>query len=126
MYKDQADSRQQIAKIHDYPVCQREMGGFDRLSRQRHEELTSKFASSVEEVVELADGFAFGIRNARESIVDVAEWVSLESRCCSFLKFTIELEPGDSPLTVSITGGPGVKEFLAAEVPAEVLARGAA
>jgi len=46
---------------------------------------------------------------------EVAEWVNLERRCCAFAKFGI-LADGDETVRVRLSGGPGAKDVLAAEV----------
>lgn len=45
----------------------------------------------------------------------MAEWVSLERRCCAFAEFTIEWRMDDT-VWVRLTGKAGVKEVLAAEM----------
>jgi hypothetical protein len=47
--------------------------------------------------------------------LQLAEWISLERRCCPFLEFALEWKQDDS-VSVRLTGQPGVKEFIAAEM----------
>ena len=99
-------------------VCERELGVFDSERKQRYETLTGEFVSQVEEMKELDDGYAFRVSSESASIVKLAEWVSLERLCCTFFKFTLEVEPGSGPVWLSLTGGPGVKELLRSEIEA--------
>ena len=46
---------------------------------------------------------------------DLAEWVGLEHQCCGFLDYALEWKRDDS-VWVRLTGGPGAKEALAAEM----------
>ena len=99
-------------------VCERELGVFDSERKQRYEMLTGEFASQVEEIKELDDGYAFRVSCESASIVRLAEWVSLERLCCAFFKFALEVEPEGGPVWLSLTGGPGVKELLRSEINA--------
>ena len=49
----------------------------------------------------------------------VAEWLELERRCCPFLTFELRWAAGeDERARLTLTGPPGTKAFLAAELPA--------
>ena len=97
-------------------VRERELGLFDSERKQRYQTLTGEFESQVEEMKELDDGFAFRLNSVSVSIVRLAEWVSLERLCCAFFKFALEVEPEGGPVWLSLTGGPGVKEFVRSEI----------
>jgi hypothetical protein len=49
-------------------------------------------------------------------IPTLARWVDGERRCCPFLRFEIDKEPLEGPLWLRLTGAPGVKDFLQAEL----------
>jgi hypothetical protein len=40
------------------------------------------------------------------------EFVSIESRCCPFLRFSIEVEAEGGPIELHLGGREGVKAFL--------------
>jgi hypothetical protein len=48
-------------------------------------------------------------------MLELAEFVLLERRCCPFLNFEITLHEGEDSIAVHLSGREGVKEFLAAE-----------
>jgi hypothetical protein len=48
--------------------------------------------------------------------VEVAEWVDLESRCCPFLEFGIDVSEKGRVVRLRLTGGKGVKSFLKSEL----------
>jgi hypothetical protein len=49
-------------------------------------------------------------------VVEIAEWVDLEARCCPFLDFGLGVRgKGTGSVALALTGGPGVKEFLKME-----------
>jgi hypothetical protein len=80
--------------------------------RPRYSELRRMVAASVTARRELPDGFALQISTERMALAQVAEWISLERKCCPFFEFRIEIAPGSGPVWLSLTGRAGVKEFL--------------
>ncbi|SRR6266403_2935780 len=95
------------------PAC--ELGVFDNASQRRHAELQGRFAGAIEEIRELPDGYAFRLTADAEAFVGAAEWITLDRLCCPFMTFHLEWKGGESWL--SLTGGTGVKEMLAAALP---------
>src|SRR5215469_12399428 len=61
---------------------------------------------------ELPNGHVFKIETSRISIARVAEWIDLERKCCPFLNFQLSLEGSNGAMTLALTGGHGVKEFI--------------
>ena len=46
------------------------------------------------------------------SLADVAAVIEAERACCRFLRFTLVVEPDGGPLSLTLTGPPGTREFL--------------
>ncbi len=93
--------------------------------RDRHHALGEKLMSAVTKVTELPDGYALSLdlkklpvdaQGKPWCVVEVAQWVEMESRCCPFLDFGIELHGKGGLVTLRLTGGPGVKDFLKTEL----------
>ncbi|MEW6734223.1 MAG: hypothetical protein AB1489_23050 [Acidobacteriota bacterium] len=84
--------------------------------RERRLQLAKQLQSSVKELRELPDGYAFRLPAEPTICLQAAEFITLESRCCPFLTLTIELEREGGPLWLRLTGQQGVKEFLRAEL----------
>jgi hypothetical protein len=61
----------------------------------------------------MRNGYAFRLAPAK--LVDAAQWVSFERRCCPFFAFELELAKNDGPLWLRITGTRGVKPFIREE-----------
>ncbi|HLX03876.1 MAG TPA: hypothetical protein VKR28_00010 [Candidatus Binatus sp.] len=80
--------------------------------RPRHNELRKMLAASATGKRELVDGIAIKISMERMALAQLAEWISLERKCCPFFEFKIEVAPASGPVWLSLTGRPGVKEFL--------------
>lgn len=96
--------------------CQ--LGAFDLEESECYKSLREGMRSAIQEMKELPDGFAFWFPSDPLVIVNLAEWITLERRCCSFLNFSLGVEPDDGPVWLSLTGGEGVKEFLHTEISA--------
>jgi len=62
---------------------------------------------------ELTYGYAFKINPSQVSITKVAQWIDLERKCCPFLDFQVDLHGANGSLSLALTGGKGVKEFIA-------------
>ena len=58
---------------------------------------------------------SLGPRKIATMDLEVAEWVSLERRCCGFAEFALEMRLDDT-VWVKMTGKPGAKEVFAAEM----------
>jgi hypothetical protein len=84
--------------------------------RDRRRGLAGAFGRIVIGRTEIPDGFRFELDPARLDLQGLAEWISLERRCCPFLHFGIDLEPLGGVVTVTLSGQSGVKEFLRAEL----------
>jgi hypothetical protein len=87
-------------------------GAMTSEQRRRYAELSKTLRESVREVQELPNGYEFEYAPDPAVLLAVAEFVSLESRCCPFYRFVLEKEPGDGPLRLRVTGPAGAKEFI--------------
>ncbi len=84
--------------------------------RERHLALWKRLQASRQEVRELANGYAIGFPGDSKTLMEVAEFVSRERRCCPFFTFEIEAAGEDKPLWLRLTGSKGVKEFIKTEI----------
>jgi hypothetical protein len=80
--------------------------------RARHHQLILRFTSAVTEIRELKDGYALRVNAGQAPLVDVAEWIELERRCCPFFDFQIDVHGEDGSLWLSLKGREGVKDFI--------------
>jgi hypothetical protein len=94
--------------------------------RDRHRRLTEALARAVVGVRELPDGYELTLDLGRlpadakgeaVCVVEVAEWVDLEARCCPFLDFGVGMRGRGGAVRLALTGAPGVKAFLKMELP---------
>ena len=103
-------------------VCR--LDAFTPAQRERHRLLSEKLAEAFAGARELPGGYelSFDLSRLRDAqgqpycVVELAEWVDLESRCCPFLSFAIELEPKGKTVRLRLTGAKGAKAVLASEL----------
>jgi hypothetical protein len=83
--------------------------------RERHKKLTEKLMTSRSDTVETDKGYEFQYSPAKVSVAEVAEWVEMESKCCPFFDFHIDLEQEGQLVCLRLTGREGIKAFIRAE-----------
>lgn len=91
------------------------LSAFTPEQRQRYTALAQQLAHTVQDVQELADGYAFRYATDDSTWMMVAEYVNLEQRCCPFFVFTLTLDE-NKIVSLRLTGRNGVKAFLAAQL----------
>jgi hypothetical protein len=83
--------------------------------RARHKELSEKLMASRTDTVEIEKGYEFQFSPAKVSVPEVAEWVVMESKCCPFFDFHIDLENEGQLVCLRLTGCEGIKAFIRLE-----------
>lgn len=84
--------------------------------RGAHMATIEKIFSSVHNLREMPDGYAFELPNESDVLLTVAQFVALERLCCPFFGFGIEVEREGGSVWLSLTGREGVKPFIMAEI----------
>ncbi len=85
----------------------------EREAAIRGEELAGGLFAAVEEVAELADGFAYRFPSEGSQLEPLLEFIVAERRCCPFLTFELAFEAHDGPIWLRLRGSPQVKAFIA-------------
>ena len=70
--------------------------------------------STVEEVRELADGYALRYPSEAHWLDTLTEFIRFERDYCPFFRFEFHAEPQHGPLWLQLHGQEGVKEFVEA------------
>ena len=94
-------------------VCN--MGVFTPAERAAHIQTTTELMQAIQEVQEVDNGYALMFPNETALIPRIAEFISKERLCCPFLKFTLTVDLNRAPISLSLTGPLGTREFLRAE-----------
>jgi hypothetical protein len=100
-------------------ICRRLDGVFTEDESRRHQKLWGRIEASIRSVDELEAGYAFVFPYAAALFLEIAEFVTYERLCCPFFQFGLEIYPGEDGITLELTGGEGVKEYLATELAAQ-------
>jgi hypothetical protein len=79
--------------------------------RQRHGQLREAIETNMISVEEAPDGLTFRFDSDSQTILQVAEFITLERLCCPFLYFSLEVEPDGGPLWLRLKGGEGDKSL---------------
>ena len=87
--------------------------------RARHKQLSEKLNAQRKEIVETEKGYEFQFSPADVTLVELAEWVGAESKCCPFFDFHIDVEREGKLLCLRLTGEKGIKAFIRAEFGVE-------
>jgi hypothetical protein len=91
-------------------------GAFDAAERAKWRELGETLVRAPRARRELPDGYAFDLDRTPETLRDLTQFIDFESRCCPFMSFTLRVPAGQSVVSLELTGGPGVKELIDAEL----------
>jgi hypothetical protein len=78
---------------------------------ERGEEVGDLF-KSVEQVCELADGYAYRFPGTNECAGRLLKFIFGERSCCPFFTFELGFEPDRGSVWLYIRGPEGVKEFV--------------
>jgi hypothetical protein len=104
--------------MNQHSVFACNLGALSVEERQRlTTEIGPKLRGADRKVRELKDGYEIRFLDGRQILPTVAEWLSMEGRCCSFFNLSMKLRGNGGPLTVRITGEDGTKEFIRDELP---------
>ncbi len=87
--------------------------------RNRYQELRDLLQEKALQVDELPDGYAFKFLAGTVSVIDLAEFITMERLCCPFIDFSLQFPAGNSPITLLLSGEGGVKDVLQAELEIE-------
>ena len=82
---------------------------------ERKAKLLPEIRPFVEHIEELENGYSFQFPNDDDLLSKLLLVVQLESRCCSFLEFTLKVEANKGPIWLQFTGPKGAKEFIKEE-----------
>jgi len=108
-----AQHRQETGARPDAPIACT-LSALSAAERERRETVDTQLHAAVQEMRDLHDGYAF--RFPLEVYRLAADFIDLERRCCPFIHFGLDLEPDADALWLRLTGRPGVKAFLQAEL----------
>jgi hypothetical protein len=77
--------------------------------------ISAKMRNARVEIKELPDGYAFRYPPNSVPLVELADWVDSEARCCPFFDMAISVERDGGPVWLMLRGKEGVKPFIHSE-----------
>ena len=77
-----------------------------------YKSLLAQLRDAVTARRELPDGYAFRINGESMSLVQVAQWISLERLCCPFLMFQLQTTAGGGDCWLTLQGPLEAKAIL--------------
>jgi hypothetical protein len=83
--------------------------------RAHHKEVTEKLIKVRTQVVETPKGYEFQYSPSSVSIVELAEWATVEAKCCPFFNFRLDLEQEGNLVCLGLAGAEGIKAFIRTE-----------
>ena len=72
--------------------------------RKRHDEIARQLRKATKQVKDLPNGYAFRYAPDTALFMAAAEFITMESKCCSFYHFSLEKEAAKGPMWLRITG----------------------
>ena len=95
-------------------VC--DLDAIDSGERAVHADSLAVLQASCLGVSEEPAAVVFRYPASAELLAAAGDWIGFERKCCAFFDFDLSLAAGGEEFTVRLGGGPGVKEFLLANM----------
>ena len=80
--------------------------------QKRRSGLLREVGAAVIELKELNDGYGYRFPADDRWIAELSKLITAERQCCPFLRFKIDVEPGNGAIWLELTGPPVTKDFL--------------
>ena len=93
-------------------VC--DLDVFTPAERESHIQTTLQLYQTVQAIREAEYGYEFIFPHTTE-LTKLAEFIAKEKMCCPFLDFALRIAPDKEPISLTLTGPEGTREFLREE-----------
>ncbi|MCA1203329.1 MULTISPECIES: hypothetical protein [Bacillaceae] len=90
------------------------ISAFNSEKRRRYEVLRKELTETLS-VKGIINGYTFVFPNDQPLLLKIAEWITLENRCCPFIKFSLNVSGDSESIRVELTGNEDVKNLLKEE-----------
>src|SRR5689334_15460897 len=81
--------------------------------RERRQAIMDAFRTMRVNVAELPDGYTYIFEPTSQALLQIAQIVDTERKCCPFLTFKIMVEAGGGPMRLEVTGPTEAKALIA-------------
>ena len=89
-----------------------DLTAIDNSEREQHKTSSEQLFTSIEEWLELFDGYAFRVPTETEMIEKAGSFIARERQCCPFFKFNLEITPDGGPVWLKLRGNQQVKQYI--------------
>jgi hypothetical protein len=89
-----------------------DLTAINEAERPRYESLCTRLQDAIMERRELSDGYAFRLDSELMSLMDAAQWISLERLCCPFLTFQLQATGSERDYWLWLQGPPEAKAIV--------------
>jgi len=79
---------------------------------ERRAELLVIVLDAIKQVAEIENGYKLQFSSEGEDMLLIMDWLDIERRCNSFLRFQLSIESNQGPIRLEISGPSGTKKFL--------------
>ncbi|MBV1880552.1 MAG: hypothetical protein KUG82_02920 [Pseudomonadales bacterium] len=79
-------------------------------------EILGVVLDSIKQVLEVENGYKLRFSSNEEDMILVTDWLYLETKCNSFLRFSLSIESNQGPVWLEVSGPAGTKDFLETEL----------
>lgn len=86
------------------------------VERERHQQVARQVLDLKQSVCDLPDGYALQYPDELQMYLLIAEFMSLEHRCCPFFHLALDVEPDQKAIWLKIGGSAEIKAFARAEM----------
>jgi len=80
--------------------------------REQHKVNSEELFTSIEEWLELFDGYAFRVPTETEMIEKAGAFMARERQCCPFFKFNLEVTPDGGAVWLKLRGNEELKQYI--------------
>lgn len=119
-YAEAITRAREAIKISVYPptVLACNLNAISEGDLPRYTDLFTRIQAAITDRSELADGYVFRLNGESLSLMDVAQWVSLERLCCPFFVFQLQTTGGEPDYWLTLQGPDGAKAIIDQEFAA--------
>jgi hypothetical protein len=87
--------------------------------RTRREEVLARLAERATKQEATTDGYVFTFEPSSDTLKMLTAAIDGERQCCRWLRFVITVEPDGGPITLTLSGPDGSRDFLSALFPSD-------
>ena len=97
------------------PVLACNLKAISAADRPRYTELVKRLRAAMRDRTEIPNGYAFKLDSKAVTLLETAEWISMERLCCPFLTLQLSASGDEAHWLLTLSGTEGAKQLVDAE-----------